>query len=989
MEAAAFFDIILPAAGLRCMALPNTSGRGFKHVFGETNAWLAEATHHCDTNRGWNVYYACASYKPRSEWAQEFNENGVQKQRIQANVAYVRSFWADIDCGDGKPYASAKLGAAAVLAFSRKLGIPRPFLVSSGRGVHAYWPMDADMAPIVWKTTARLLKAALKAEGIHADPSRTADEASVLRPPGTTHRKAEPRPVHVVVEGDVCRLTAFQEALLPYSRYVSLAADSGDDFLPEGGPAARLDTSNSDLTAGVEYRPSSGIEIAQKCGIIQMIRDTGGAVDQPTWYFGLGVLAFTEEGDELCHQWSSGDARYTAEETNRKLAQIRANQKPTSCEKLGEQHPAICAACPFNGKIKTPYMLGMESTLSTSATVEIEEPVPAPGGGWTTRKIDVDAPQGFAFVVENGRYVMQHATLNKDEEGKERWDMETFCETLVVPITRLWLEGVAYLECQMDLKGGEKRRFLIEGGLIGKGKDTLAAELGRNEIVSLPGKGAAMDSYLKRWMQNLKDTADQVVAHRHFGWSERSFVLGDTVLHPDGTETRAVLVGMAKAKAAAVRPRGDLETWVGIVDHAYNAPGQEAFQFLVASSFAAPLLSMMNQVNGVTVYAHSEGSGVGKTTAQKVGLSAWGDWDELMLADKKVTANALWGLMGAYNTLPIVFDELTNTPNDVASDLVFSVSSGRAKQRMNAAGELRENNSGWCTILMASGNNLLSEKLALHRGNAEAEISRLFEFTLEASPHLSPNEANALFPRLKDHCGAAGRVYARHLVDHYDEVVEMLRRTQETLNTHSGITQMERYWSALLSATIVAVTICRSLGLLSFDVAPLRKWMMERLSENRVQRQASADEPLELFGKMLADLWEGILVTQGEGDLRSGRVAQVIQKPRGPLVGRAILPVKNEVPVLLLNAQAVKDWSNRRGVSAREMFRALVSAGWADPQDLRYSLGKGTVEYSNTSGHLRCWKLNPEKVGLDAGQLVAQKFGVIHGGPQAGAAGQQ
>jgi hypothetical protein len=394
---------------------------------------------------------------------------------------------------------------------------------------------------------------------------------------------------------------------------------------------------------------------------------------------------------------------------------------------------------------------------------------------------------------------------------------------------------------------------------------------------------------------------------------------------------------------------------------------------------------MMQQVSGVTVYAHSEGSGVGKTTAQRVGLSAWGDWDELMLADKKVTANALWGLMGAYNSLPIVFDELTNTPNDVASDLVFSVSSGRSKQRMNAAGELRENNANWCTILQASGNNLLSEKLALHRGNAEAEISRLFEFTLEASPHLSPNDANALFPQIKEHYGTAGRVYARHLVDNYEEIAAMLRKTQEALNTQLGITQVERYWSALLAATLVAVALCRNLGLLSFNLGSLKRWLVHRLAENRVQKSEAANDPVELFGKMLTDLWEGVLVTEGEGDIRKGVLANVVQKPRGTLVGRAILPTKNELPILLLNSQAVKDWANRRGVSAREMFRTLVGQGWADPQETRYSLGKGTVEYSSTSSYIRCWKLDLEKVGANGGQQVAQRFGVINGGTAASA----
>jgi len=965
-----FLDTILPSAGLRCVAIPHPSGKGMVQFFGHDNAWLAEAAAHLDA-RGRTVYFAVSSFKDKSS-------------RKQPNVAAVRSFWVDVDCGPGKPYATAKEGAVAILGFASKLGLGRPFLVRSGRGLHVYWPMRADLDGRTWKATAEILKAALVAEGIGQDPSRTADSSSVLRPPGTHHRKGEPRLVKVALLGEVMDLEDFQRALAPYAPLV--LREPEQEFSLDGGPAIGFDVAgNADLGAGIHTRTSDAHLIADQCGVMDLFRNQSGSLDQPTWYFGLGILAYTEQGDEIAHEWSAQDPRYSRQETSTKLAQARQVGKPTTCAKFGEQHPTICAACPHAGKIKSPIVLGMEAV---EQTVDIEEQVHTPSG-WITKKVSIKAPEGFKFIAEKGRMVMQHAVPDPEMEkdDKLRFIYVTFCESLLIPITRLWIDGVAYVECEMTVQG-ENRRFLLEGGLIGKGKDTLAAELARNEVVCLPNKGPAMDSYLKRWMTDLKESATQVIAYRHFGWESRAFIMGDVIFTPDGGETRAVLHGMAKSKVQALHPKGDLETWVRVIDTAYNAPGQEAFQFLVGCSFAAPLLSMLQQVNGVTVYAHTEGSGAGKTTAQKAGLSAWGDADDLMLADNKVTTNALWGLMGAYSTLPIVFDELTNQKNDVASDLVFSVSSGRAKQRMRSDGELSTNNSNWSTILMASGNNLLSEKLALHRGNAEAEISRLFEFTLTAGPHLTPNDANALFPLLKSNHGHAGRVFARYLVDHYDEVAEMLKATQVRLTTNLKLAQVERHWSALLASTLVAVSLCRKLGLLQFDVARLTTWLVARLNENRVQRNEASSDALELLGSMLADLWQGVLVTQGEGDLRRNTVASVIQAPRGQMVGRAIVPtLKTEVPVLMLNEQAVRDWANKKGVSAREIFKAAVTVGWADPLKHRYALGRGTVEYSSTSSYISAWRLYPDRIGAGAGHLVAQKMGLVHGGVAAAGAG--
>lgn len=983
MEPIEFLNIVLPTNGLRCVAVPAQTREGrhyYKQLFGETNTWLLEAAQHLDANRQQNVYYALAGF------GGETDPKSGRTVRKQSNVIAVRSFWLDIDCGEGKPYATAKDAARAVLEFTDKAGLPRPFIVSSGGGVHVYWPMAEDMDPEVWTTTAQLLKAACKKEGLDADPSRTADRASVLRPPGTHHRKREPRPVRIVVDGVVGRLDDFQSALLPYAKYVELPGSTVTDALgpvPEhlSGLAA-----NADLSDGVEFRPCSSERIAEKCGVLALLRDTQGNVDQPTWYYSLGVMAFTTDGHRFAHEWSSGHPDYDPAETDQKLSQAAKIGKPTTCAKLADYQPGICAACPFAGQIKTPFSLGTydptEIRIETERLVKTKE-------GFKTVKGRLDPPSGFVVGTgQTGRMQLMHSVGTEGEDGKIDWDWEPFCDTPFYPVSRLWIEGVAHVECEMVLKDGTLRRFVIEGGTIGKGKDSLAAELARNEIVPIDGKGFVMDSYMKRWLTHLKENAEQHQAYRHFGWNEdRSFALGDTVLHPGGGESRSILVGMAKSKGPALSTAGSLDTWVNIVDRAYNAKGQEAFQFLVACGFAAPLLSLMQQVNGVTVYAHSEGSGVGKTTAQRVALSAWGNWDQLMIADGKVTQNAMWGLMGAYHSLPIVFDELTNQKNDIASELVFSVSSGRSKERMNASGELRENNSNWCTILLASGNNLLSEKLALHRGNAEAEMSRLFEFTLRAEPHLTPNDANALFPKLLSNYGHAGRVYARYIVDHYDEIEDQLLRIQSKLNQQLGITQVERYWSALLASVLVAVSICRTLGLLNFELVPLKNWLVERLAENRVQRNDAANDPLELFGSMLSDLWQGILVTNGEGDMRKGVVATVIEKPRGALVGRAILPDgKNSQSVLMLNHQAVRDWANKKGVSAREMFTAVVQAGWADPNQVRYSLGRGTIEYAHTSSYIACWQVYPEKItGSDAGKLVSQKLGSVQGGKNAGA----
>jgi hypothetical protein len=125
------------------------------------------------------VYHACATYRQPG-------------RRTQQNVLHLKCYWLDIDCGAGKPYRDLPHAWAALQGFYRRLGLPDPIVVISGNGLHAYWILAEAVAPDQWQPGAELLKLACKQLGLHADPSRTADCASVLRPPGTRNKKSFP-----------------------------------------------------------------------------------------------------------------------------------------------------------------------------------------------------------------------------------------------------------------------------------------------------------------------------------------------------------------------------------------------------------------------------------------------------------------------------------------------------------------------------------------------------------------------------------------------------------------------------------------------------------------------------------------------------------------------------------------------------------------------------------------------------------------------------
>lgn len=138
---------------------------------------------------GDDCYFACSAYK-------------TADSRTVDNVAGAFAFWLDVDVGagksnDGRGYETIDDAKSALRTFRRETGLPKPtHVVSSGAGLHIYWVLDSFIDRDTWQVYAGKFKAIAKKMGFLADPTRTADAASVLRIPGTLNYKYDPpRPV--------------------------------------------------------------------------------------------------------------------------------------------------------------------------------------------------------------------------------------------------------------------------------------------------------------------------------------------------------------------------------------------------------------------------------------------------------------------------------------------------------------------------------------------------------------------------------------------------------------------------------------------------------------------------------------------------------------------------------------------------------------------------------------------------------------------------
>lgn len=316
-----FLGKIVPRNGWYCAAVfPNGMKQPPRHIFRPTIKALAVEILAADA-QGHNVFHACATYR-------------APGSRKQNNTDVMRAHWLDADVKPGQ-YSSQQEADAAITALCGVLGIPLPMSVNSGMGRHYYWPLVAEVSAQQWKANAVLLARCMDHFGVKHDPSRTTDEASILRPVGTHHRKGEPIPVTLVRDCEPIENDLFDGALKAYAAKHRLAAPRN--------PGAPMTTALLASTAQ-QFRPYSFHVVASKCAAMRDAAAVGGG-PEPMWRAMLGLIKYSREGEALAHQISARDPRYDEAQTQRKIDGWLTG--PPTCEhtRAVAQNPTACGAC--------------------------------------------------------------------------------------------------------------------------------------------------------------------------------------------------------------------------------------------------------------------------------------------------------------------------------------------------------------------------------------------------------------------------------------------------------------------------------------------------------------------------------------------------------------------------------------------------------------------------------------------------------------------
>lgn len=883
-----FLGTILPEDGQYCVVGIN-NGKLIKQEFVHDLESVAEKADDLVKNEI-DAYYAVASFK-----------EGVS-QRTQSNVAWVKSFWLDIDCGEGKPYANQQEGLAALDEFRNKTKLPEPYIVNSGNGLHIYWLLDRHVESSEWSPVAKRLKQACGKYGLEADPSVTADEARILRVPYTLNFKDKEHPKDVLV----------QQRAEPVV-FEDFKAVIDDLDLPVVKQRDKVDVTNMSKLAQnlMGNKQSRFSTIVRKscskdgggCNAIREIVTNQENIDEPLWRAGLSIAWCCVDNETAIHKMSVKHPNYTPEDTIEKASLTKG---PYTCETISRDYPDLCEGCSLS--ITSPIQIGSEIARAPEV-IEGDGSIPTQ----VTQSIAFKPPFPY-FRGKNGGIYIESTDAEGDKYEELVYDHDLYASARINDPN----DGeciVWHLKLPMD---GHREFLLPLADMVAQ--DAFKKTLGKRGVAAGKKQWNHIMDYSIRYAKELQMTQRAKDARLQFGWNETNteFTVGDRVYIKGKTEPEHNYPSSTTANIIKFFDvQGSLDKWTQIINR-LNEKGDEPLQIHALAGFAAPLMKFSG-IDGCVINLASNLSGTGKTTAGRIGLSVFGHPKKTGLL-KRDTQAAKYHRMGVMNNLFVLSDEMTNASAEDISNEIYGSSEGRGRNRMNANSNTeRDNSATWSTIHGTSSNSSFIDILSNHKARADGELMRLIEYRVRQK---SEQLYDPLFDELLTNYGVAGHVWAQWLVDNADDLSKLIDAVRERLRKKVGHLNQERFHIAGYAVIIVAGKASRDLGLHDLDMETLEKWICAEILRHRDMYRDSIIDGYEVITEFINNNLRNTAVVTDEEQLLSGDYALVV--PNG---GSCMVRFEQDTGKMFLSSRDLQNFCVDQQITFDEVLHSTLQKG--------------------------------------------------------------
>ena len=650
-------------------------------------------------------------------------------------------------------------------------------------------------------------------------------------------------------------------------------------------------------------------------------------IEEPLWRAGLSIAKFCVDGNKAIHIISKLHDKYDPQRTEAKADTVKG---PYTCETFDSLAPNICNNCPHKGKFKSPIVLGHEIAKAAEGTV-IEFAVQEDGQAEPVPAFIVPKLPNRYFRGKTGG-IYKH--MKEDEEGDASVALVYEYDLFVTK--RLFDPGqgeTVLIRLSLPRDGVKEFSLTLVEALS---KDELRKALSFHGVIALQTQMLLILDYLVQCAKELQITQEVEMMRQQLGWADddRKFILGDREIgadyirySPPSKATRDV--------AHALRPMGSFDEWKEIIN-VYDMPGFEPHAFAVFTAFGAPLIKFMGIKGGIINLINNR-SGTGKSTILQVMNSVWGHPDELMIQWRD-TLNVKLHRMAVMCNLPLGVDEITKMSGDDFSDLAYSVTQGAPRRRMKSStNEERESQGYWATMMVATSNASMTDKLESLKSTAEGELMRLMQYRIDPTNNLDKATAKQIFGRLQSNYGHAGGRYAQFLVQNLEECIDTTLKLQIKLDKAVNIETRERFWSGMAASNLAGGMFAHKLGLHSINYKRVFDWSVEEIKSMQGSVRLNFNDYATVVGEFLLKHNLNILVVNKYSTSKAGIAAAPLLLPRGALIVR----YEPDTKKIFIVRQALKDYCAAKQITFTDLLSGLNSTG-AFIAEVRTRLDVGT-----------------------------------------------
>jgi hypothetical protein len=724
-------------------------------------------------------------------------------------------FFFDIDAGGPKDhYATVDEIFNALEKFLFETGLPSPFVVNSGYGIHVYWIIDLPIESLAWREPASRLFWLAQQHGLHVDPMRTRDQSSVLRVPGTLNFKdpTAPRKVTILAEGVVTTTVEFLAQLDALTQGCTSAVTTSDK--PVHG---------SEFHTAWDGRRPPADEVADVCEHMRTFRDMHGCVSEPQWHVGIGTIKHCDDGEAKAQEWSSGYPGYTEEETQAKLdAWVLP---PPGCEKIDHNSgdPAVCARCPHRD-------LAKNSVLIANVVYEkTHQPAPGPVPGATSADPVPPCPPPSPYKLD-----MVYGITEK-KKG-------VICDCPMFPIQ--WVTATSNESCfsRWYVKSPRNGWRIIELMNDDLNLQSLGAALRNKDVIISPRHFKAMQAFLPAYLRELRRHTDDLEQFDWLGWKvpkqesteiekpvefgtpEWFILYGRKISVADGSVVPCVMT--QNTQLDCMGRMGTLAQQTALTDF-YNHPAYMAQQFALGASLATPFFRFSG-LYGMLICLFGE-TGASKSTGLYTAASLWGHPELYPISGLRSTGTdkGRFEYSMLHRNLPFMCDEITRFDPETAHEIALAATQPGTWRGLRSDRSFRHPRGGRKSNLhICTSNKSLVQMVNNDSSGGQAGIMRVFEITVAPNTVHTKTEADTFKRLLIQNYGWIGEDFLRRCLPRTEAIGKKFLEILEEFERDINASQEERYMTAAAATALLGIKLGNKLGYWRFDYKAMREWLI-------------------------------------------------------------------------------------------------------------------------------------------------------------------